>query len=204
MPPEIQHRTFQLIAGDPVADFVNTLDWRFRVGGAEELLGGYQDLVHFCEQAGMLTAKQVRTLQRGAGERHGERALAAARELREASADFLYAELEERKAVASTLRTLETFFRQAQARRQLRKCGGGLGWDWAEGRAEPELPVWALALRAEELMTGERMAALRECGNPECRWLFLDTSKNHTRRWCDMKICGNRMKARRFKALHGA
>jgi len=38
----------------------------------------------------------------------------------------------------------------------------------------------------------------------ECRWLFLDTSKNHTRRWCDMKVCGNRIKARRFKALHAA
>jgi predicted RNA-binding Zn ribbon-like protein len=48
------------------------------------------------------------------------------------------------------------------------------------------------------------MSMLRECGNPECRWLFLDTSKNHTRRWCDMKICGNRMKARRFKAQHRA
>jgi predicted RNA-binding Zn ribbon-like protein len=64
--------------------------------------------------------------------------------------------------------------------------------------------LWALALRVEALMTGERLQALRECGNPECRWLFLDTSKNHTRRWCDMKICGNRMKARRFKALHAA
>jgi predicted RNA-binding Zn ribbon-like protein len=202
MPPEIQHRTFQLIAGDPVADFVNTLDWRFRAGGAEELLGSYQNLLRFCEQAGVLTGKQVRALQRGAAERPGEKALAMACELREASADFLYAELEERKAFASTVRTLESLFRQAQARRQLRRYDGVLGWDWAEGGAEPELPVWALALRAEELMTGERMKALRECGNPECRWLFLDTSKNHTRRWCDMKICGNRMKARRFKALH--
>jgi predicted RNA-binding Zn ribbon-like protein len=34
--------------------------------------------------------------------------------------------------------------------------------------------------------------------------LFLDTSRNHTRRWCDMKVCGNRMKARRFQARHEA
>jgi predicted RNA-binding Zn ribbon-like protein len=61
-----------------------------------------------------------------------------------------------------------------------------------------------LALRVEALMTSERLQALRECGNRECRWLFLDTSKNHTRRWCDMKVCGNRIKARRFKALHAA
>jgi predicted RNA-binding Zn ribbon-like protein len=48
------------------------------------------------------------------------------------------------------------------------------------------------------------MQRLRSCDNPECRWLFLDTSKNQTRRWCDMKLCGNRMKARRFKAQHSA
>jgi predicted RNA-binding Zn ribbon-like protein len=41
---------------------------------------------------------------------------------------------------------------------------------------------------------------VKDCGDPSCRWLFLDTSKNHTRRWCDMKTCGNRMKARRFQA----
>ena len=53
-------------------------------------------------------------------------------------------------------------------------------------------------------MTSEAANRVRACGNPECRWLFLDTSKNHTRRWCDMKLCGNRMKARRFKAQRKA
>jgi len=61
-----------------------------------------------------------------------------------------------------------------------------------------------LALSAAGLMTSPEMARVRACGSSDCRWLFLDTSKNHTRRWCDMKICGNRMKARRFKALHAA
>jgi predicted RNA-binding Zn ribbon-like protein len=44
------------------------------------------------------------------------------------------------------------------------------------------------------------MARVRTCGVDTCRWLFLDTSKNHTRRWCNMKVCGNRVKARRFQA----
>jgi predicted RNA-binding Zn ribbon-like protein len=66
--------------------------------------------------------------------------------------------------------------------------------------SKAELPLWLLALTTSDLMTGESMHLVRACDNPECRWLFLDTSKNHTRRWCDMKLCGNRMKARRFKA----
>jgi predicted RNA-binding Zn ribbon-like protein len=57
-----------------------------------------------------------------------------------------------------------------------------------------------LAQAGCELMTSPDLHRLRACGNETCRWLFLDTSKNRTRRWCDMKICGNRMKARRFHA----
>jgi predicted RNA-binding Zn ribbon-like protein len=74
-------------------------------------------------------------------------------------------------------------------------------WSWADQR-DPELPLWALAMSAADLITSEAVQRVRTCDNAECRWLFLDTSKNHTRRWCDMKICGNRMKARRFKAQH--
>jgi predicted RNA-binding Zn ribbon-like protein len=70
--------------------------------------------------------------------------------------------------------------------------------------SEPELPLWLLSFSTSCLMTSEAMQMVRACGNPECRWLFLDTSKNHTRRWCDMKLCGNRMKARRFKAQQKA
>jgi predicted RNA-binding Zn ribbon-like protein len=77
-----------------------------------------------------------------------------------------------------------------------------LAWQFAQSTSLPELPLWLLSLSAAELMTSDEMDLLRACGDPECRWLFLDTSKNHTRRWCDMKICGNRMKARRFKAQH--
>ena len=65
---------------------------------------------------------------------------------------------------------------------------------------DPGLPLWVLAMSASDLLTSDAVDRVRECDNPECRWLFLDTSKNHTRRWCDMKLCGNRMKARRFKA----
>jgi len=200
MQSALQNRAFEMIAGDAALDLVNTLDWRFRASGAEELLGSYRDLVCFCEQAAVLTAKQARGLQRVVGESVGEKALADARSLREASAEVLYSMIEERKPATAAIRTLENFFREAHARQELRTLDGHLGWDWT--RSAPKLPLWTLALRAEELMTGERMEALRECGNLECRWLFLDTSKNHTRRWCDMKVCGNRIKARRFKAAH--
>ena len=103
---------------------------------------------------------------------------------------------------ASSIKLLERYFREARESQRLLWAGDKLAWELAQSLAPPELPLWMLSLSVAELMTSDEMHKLRECGNAECRWLFLDTSKNHTRRWCDMKICGNRMKARRFKAQH--
>jgi predicted RNA-binding Zn ribbon-like protein len=61
-------------------------------------------------------------------------------------------------------------------------------------------PLWLLAQATEDFLLSEQSSQLRCCASETCRWLFLDASKNQTRRWCDMKVCGNRMKARRFYA----
>ena len=204
MQSDRQERAFELIAGDAALDLVNTLDWRFRASGAEELLPSYCALVRFCEQSGVLTPKQARGLRRETSESAREKALRSCCELREAAAEFLYATLEERKPAAAAIAALERFFKDARKLQRLRRDAAGLLWDWPEGELAVELPVSVLALRVEALLTNDRLQTLRECGDPGCRWLFLDTSKNHTRRWCDMKVCGNRMKARRFKALHAA
>jgi predicted RNA-binding Zn ribbon-like protein len=63
-----------------------------------------------------------------------------------------------------------------------------------------ELPLWILARSAADLLTSEQHAYVRQCASEECTWLFIDRSKNHSRRWCDMGDCGNREKARRLRA----
>jgi len=45
-----------------------------------------------------------------------------------------------------------------------------------------------------------RLHTLRECEGDACGWLFLDTSRNHLRRWCEMRTCGGAAKARAFRA----
>lgn len=183
---------FELVAGHPALDLVNTLDWRFRAAGPEELLKTYEDLLHFTEQSKLLTPKQARDLRRSAN----EETLLRSRELREALANALY---ETTPSAASRI-ALERFFKEARLQQKLNwKQSPHLEWQWPSEHP-PDLPLWALALSASDLMTSEAVHQIRACDNAECRWLFLDTSKNHTRRWCDMKVCGNRMKARRFKA----
>jgi predicted RNA-binding Zn ribbon-like protein len=195
---------FELIAGHPALDFVNTLDWRFRQNEPEELLKSFDHLLRFMEQADLLTPKQARQLRRATGSSTGRQILQECLELREAIAQTLYARLDGDSPLPASLKTLEQDFKAARSHRQLRWKKTGLAWKWPEIEAEPEIPLWILSLSAAGLMLSEDARRVRACDNPECRWLFMDTSKNHTRRWCDMKICGNRMKARRFKAQHKA
>jgi predicted RNA-binding Zn ribbon-like protein len=185
---------FQLIAGHPALDLVNTMDWRFREQGPQELLASYADLLRFAGQSGLIRPAHIRQLQR----RAGARVLKGCIELREAIAEILYGRI----PPTAALRTLERLIQGARLGQELRWREGRLTWNWKE--TDANLPLWALAMSASDLLSSGEVHRVRECDNPDCRWLFLDTSKNHTRRWCDMKLCGNRMKARRFKAQRRA
>ena len=199
-----ENRIFELVGGHPALDLVNTLDWRFRDSGPEELMTDYRDMVRFAEQSGLMSNAQARRLIRNTSESKAAQVIAAVRELREAAAQVLYGALDGDEAPASAVAQLESCFKAAQKAQRLHRAGARLAWELPQSASLPELPLWLLSLSAAELMTSDEMERVRACGNAECRWLFLDTSKNHTRRWCDMKICGNRMKARRFKAQHRA
>lgn len=196
-------KVFQLVAGHPVLDLVNTLDWRFRDSGPEELLNNYDDLLRFSEQSRLLTASQTQRLRK-ASNQSAQKALQSAKDLREAAAQILYAIMDDRTPPAVAIKKLDHHIQTAQANRKLRWSQSRLQLAWTGIEAEPQLPIWLLAQSASDLLTTETAEKIRACANPECRWLFLDTSKNHTRRWCDMALCGNRMKARRFKAQHKA
>ncbi len=163
----------------------------------EELLKSYDDLLRFTQESGMLKPAQARQFRGLSGRSTGERVLKRCIELREAIAEIFYARLDGRRPSAASVRTLERSIKSARLQQQLRWKEERLEWRWRENDAE--LPLWALSLSASDLMLSDAVHRVRACDNPECRWLFLDTSKNHTRRWCDMKVCGNRMKARRFK-----
>jgi len=193
-------RIFERTGGHPVLDLVNTLDWRFRASGPEELLEGYNDVVRFTEQTGLMAAADARKLLRSVPESKGLKIVAAVRELREAAAEVLYAAVDGNSPAPSALKRLQECFASVKQHEELHWDGEKLGWRLLQSGSAADGPLLLLTLSAADFMTSEQMHLLRECGNTECRWLFVDTSKNHTRRWCDMKICGNRMKARRFKA----
>jgi predicted RNA-binding Zn ribbon-like protein len=70
-------------------------------------------------------------------------------------------------------------------------------WEWSHMDQHLDSVLWAVARSAAELLLSDELPHLRMCAAEDCAWLFLDRTKNQRRRWCDMKVCGNRVKARR-------
>jgi predicted RNA-binding Zn ribbon-like protein len=88
---------------------------------------------------------------------------------------------------------------EALGRRQMVKTGGGHAWTWTE-TDELARPLWPIASAAADVLTSEAdRGHLRECADDTCAWLFVDRTKNHSRRWCDMATCGSRNKVREFR-----
>ncbi|MBV9345792.1 MAG: CGNR zinc finger domain-containing protein [Gammaproteobacteria bacterium] len=199
-------RPFELSGGNAALDLVNTLDDRFASAGPLERLPDYADLLRFTCQSGLLEPEQARSLALSVSAPRAARALGAAHQLREALAGVLYAQLELRAPPHDALLRLEQHFKQAARQRHLHAgcttSGGAVEWRWGPLAQQAETPVWMLAQTAADLLLSPLCARVRACEAETCRWLFLDASKSHTRRWCDMKICGNRMKARRFQERH--
>ncbi len=179
-------------------DFVNTLDWRLREPPVE-LLKAFPDLLRWAGAASILTPKEVRRLRawEASHPRPAARALAEAIAVREAIAAVFQAVARGEEVPAAPLARLDTAIRRACAARTLRPAGGAARWEWRE--AGPGRPGMAAALDAARLLTSPERDRVRECGDAKCGWLFVDTSRNRSRRWCNMQGCGNRNKARRFQ-----
>jgi predicted RNA-binding Zn ribbon-like protein len=80
---------------------------------------------------------------------------------------------------------------------ELAPSGDSFVWEWHEADGALELPIWIVAQSASDLLVSSELGRVRECAGERCDWLFLDASRNRSRRWCDMAACGNRAKAQR-------
>lgn len=186
-------------SGSVALSFANTLDWRLREPPVE-LLRSFSELLRWAWSAGALDPAEARTLRAwsAAHPRAAARALAKAVEVREAIAAVLQAVVRGEEIPAGPLARLDAACRAAWEARALRPDGRKAAWGWRDGAPAAERPAWAAALDAARLLTSDERERVRQCADAHCGWLFLDTSRNGTRRWCSMQSCGNRNKARKF------
>lgn len=192
---------FELLGGALCIDFVNTADWR----GSEarkERLHGFADLVRWAEQAGVLTPA-VAERTRAAAERDPEgsaRTLDEARRVRRVLNDVLRPFAEGEPPAPQALAAFNALLPLSLARLRVIADGGGMRWGWAGAPDDLACMLGPVVWSAATLLTSPERELVRACAGETCRWLYVDRSRNHARRWCDMRSCGNRAKARRFQA----
>jgi len=188
---------FELSGGALCLDFANT--WGDRGRPESERLHGYPDLVAFALQTESLGAPETEALlARAAGEEDaGEAAFAEARRLREALYRLFSARAAGRRPPAGDLERLNSYLPEALAGLRLAPEGEGYAWRGAAVAQALTSPLRPIVRSAAELLTSRDLDRVRECDGASCTWLFLDRSRNRSRRWCSMESCGNRAKARR-------
>jgi predicted RNA-binding Zn ribbon-like protein len=188
---------FDLSGGALPLDFANT--WSDRDRPETESLRTYPNLLAFALQTGLLTAGEEARLA-GRAERDpraAEAALALGRSLREALYGIFSAIASGREPAAADLERLNAALPAALSRLRLEAQGSDFVWTWATSEGSLEAPLWPILRSAAELLTSEDRRQVRECAGTACTWLFLDRSRNRSRRWCSMETCGNRAKAHR-------
>jgi predicted RNA-binding Zn ribbon-like protein len=191
---------FDLSGGALCLDFANT--WSDRGRPETEQLGSYRDLLAFAAQAGLMAEEEATRMAARAEKepRPAAAALALARARRENLYRILSAVAAGREPAAADLERLNAALPEALSRLRLERRGSGFVWTWAaaEAPATPlAAPLWPILRSAAELLTSGERQQVRECGGSACTWLFLDRSRNRSRRWCSMETCGNRAKAQR-------
>ncbi len=190
---------FELTGGALCLDFANTVDER-PTAAPKERLGTYADLVSWGAQSGALGREEAAALRRRAARSPAEagRALARAREVREAIFSIFADRAIGRRPRQEALVVLEAALPGALGRLRIVPAGEGFAWGWRRDEEALDAMLWPVIRSAADLLTSGDLPRVRRCASPTCAWLFLDRSRNGTRRWCDMTVCGNREKARRF------
>jgi len=190
---------FDLSGGRLCLDFANTLDGR--ASAPRERLNTYADLVSWGRQAGTVSPSAARRLLEEAS-RHPRRAAAVleqARELREAIYRIWVAEAHQEQPPVEDVELLNSVLARALGHQRLEREGDRYALNWRDDDTLESI-LWRVVKSAAELITSEEAKLVRQCeafATSDCAWLFIDETRNRSRRWCSMASCGNRAKARR-------
>jgi predicted RNA-binding Zn ribbon-like protein len=182
-------------------EFANTMRWHAS-RHPQETLRSYPDLVSWIRKAGLVSDREARRLlsQARADPHAAERALERARLLREAIYGIFTAVIEHRQVRAKDLGELNKVITKLEEGARIERTQSGFAWAWNTDGDGLDSFLGRIALSAANLLLSEQHRWVGQCADDRgCGWLFLDTSKNHSRRWCDMNDCGNRAKQRRLK-----
>jgi predicted RNA-binding Zn ribbon-like protein len=188
-------KTLEIVGGALCLDFANTIN--SRRNPEHDYLLQYSDLVDWAEKLGILSPPQNSQLQKRARQNihEAENALLAARTLRDLLYRLFSNAVRDSQPEQKDLEVFTIFYGESISRGQFVKLETHYRTSWSFDEAL-ESVLWPIIHSAGELLLSAELGKVKEC--PGCGWLFLDTSKNQSRRWCNMNTCGARDKMRRY------
>jgi predicted RNA-binding Zn ribbon-like protein len=198
-------RIFKLRGGVVCLDFVNTVGSRLK-DRPSEYLRSYEDLLDWARQAGLLAPEETEDLSRQAmlNPEEARETLSRALALREAIHRVISSAIASESQDESDLSVLNRELSISLSHLRVMPADGTYGWGWDrsgdDGGARLDSPLWPVAQSAAELLTSPNLGRVKLCAGEGCGWVFLDESRNNSRRWCDSRDCGNRERVRRHLA----
>lgn len=188
--------SFLFIANDLSLDFVNT---EVILAGVRTLQS-WEDLARWFEQAGLAPAADMQRLAKAwAGTAEAHAALQAARALRHVLRSAAERVAGSGRVPGNLASVLEKELRHPRLATELGQSEGRLSIKPRWILEKPRDLLVPVAHYAANFFASADYSSIRKCENPKCILWFYDTSKNHSRRWCSMDLCGNRAKAAAFR-----
>ena len=188
---------YKLLGGDLSLDFVNTVNWRKR-NEPDELLKTSQDLIRWGVETDILSEPETDKMNHWAHENKStaDNLLVKAKDLRESLHHLFKGIIEGNEPNENDLNVINY---------ELSEMLTHLQFSYSKNQFKLEIEkdntldyvIWHIVRSASKLLTSDKLGRVKECEDDECGWLFIDESKNRSRRWCSMEDCGNRNKARR-------
>jgi predicted RNA-binding Zn ribbon-like protein len=189
-----------LLGGRLALDFANTVEPRTGTR-PRDFLPDYRALAAWSAYAGAVTAAEAASLSSAASADSGRAAAVWRRAmvLREALYRIVLAVAGDRRPSPADLAVVTRAYARAQRHSMLTAEAGEIRWRW-DLPVDLERPLWEVARSAVEILTTADASRLGVCrhGTDGCGWVFVDATKNGSRRWCGMADCGSRAKARRL------
>lgn len=202
---------FKLVGGRLCLDFINTVSGRLSNPGAggqdyvdlieKERLVGWSDLARWAIRTGA-TEESLGALEKAGRAVPGQatKVVHRARAMREALYRALTAHLNGWTPRSADLEALNHEIGRAREQERLVRSKGGFAWVLQPNGDPLDRLLWPVARSIAELLTADELDRVTKCPGDQCHWMFLDTSRNRSRRWCDMADCGNLAKVRRFRS----
>jgi predicted RNA-binding Zn ribbon-like protein len=187
--------SLELVGGALCLDFSNTINSRRHP--EHDYLLTYSDLVDWAGKVEILSGQQAKSLKQRESQnaKKAEKALEKGRAAREIMYRVFSAIANESKPKEDDLNAITHLYEDAVGNGQHVKVNDHYEIAWKADETFDAF-MWRIVASAEKLLLSEELSRVKEC--PHCGWLFLDMSKNQSRRWCSMNTCGARDKMRRY------